>query len=84
MFLVRLARLLTFVYPVAKMTAMHTTGRELRTLRTLAGVSVNDLYIEMGVSRTTLWTIERKPIVEPDTAVKYREAIARLMQKTAS
>lgn len=84
MLLTNIARLLTNVHGIAKMTAMHTTGRELRTLRTLAGVTVNALYIEMGVSRTTLWTIERKPIVEPDTAVKYREAIARLMQKTAA
>lgn len=63
---------------------MHTTGRELRTLRTLAGVTVNALYVEMGVSRTTLWTIERRPIVEPEVAAKYRDAIARLMQKAAA
>lgn len=66
------------------MTAMHTTGRELRTLRALSGVTVNALVAEMGVSRTTVWTIERQPIVLPEKAAAYREAIARLMQKAAA
>lgn len=60
-----------------------TTGRELRTLRTLSGVTVNALVAEMGVSRTTLWTLERRNVVSPEQAAKYREAIARLMQKAA-
>lgn len=63
---------------------MQTTGRELRTLRTLAGVTVNALVAEMGISRTTLWTIERQPIVSVEKAAAYREAIARLMQKAAA
>lgn len=63
---------------------MQTTGRELRTLRTLSGVTVNALYKAMGVSRTTVWTIERQPIVKPETAAKYRDAIARLMQQAAA
>ena len=63
---------------------MNTTGRELRTLRTLSGVTVNALVEAMGVSRTTVWTIERQSIVKPETAAKYRDAIARLMQKAAA
>ena len=63
---------------------MTTTGRELRTLRALSGVTVNALYKAMGVSRTTVWTIERQPVVKPETAAKYRDAIARLMQQQAA
>jgi hypothetical protein len=74
---------LTNVRPGAKFLDMHTTGRELRTLRTLSGVTVNALVAEMGVSRTTVWVMERQPIVAPEKAAQYREAIARLMQKAA-
>jgi hypothetical protein len=52
-------------------------------LRTLSGVTVNALVEAMQVSRTTIWTIERQPIVKPEQAAKYRDAIARLMQKAA-
>ena len=62
---------------------MTTTGRELRTLRTLSGVTVNDLVKAIGLSRTTVWSIERQAVVKPETAAKYRDAIARLMQSAA-
>jgi transcriptional regulator with XRE-family HTH domain len=63
---------------------VNTTGRELRTLRALSGVTVNALVEAMGVSRTTVWTIERQPVVKPETAAKYRDAIARLMTRAAA
>lgn len=62
---------------------MHTTGAELRTERTLAGLSVQAVAEAMGVSRTTFWTIERAGFVKPQTAQAYRDAVARLTKAAA-
>lgn len=61
----------------------HTTGLKLKVERVQAGLSVNALTREMGISRTTFWTIEKSPIVRPETARAYRDAIARLIEKAA-
>lgn len=54
---------------------MPTSGLDLRVRRVRARVKVLDLAAAMGVSRQTLWTIERSAFVEPDRAAQYLEAI---------
>ena len=61
----------------------HTTGLKLKVERVQAGLSVNALTREMGISRTTFWTIERATVVKPETARAYRDAIARLTSEAA-
>lgn len=55
-----------------------TTGKELKLERVAADVGVAELAESMGVSRTTLWTIERAASVRPDHAARVRDALARL------
>ena len=62
---------------------MHTTGKDLRDERTLAGLSVQAMAEAMSVSRTTFWTIEKSGFVKPQTAQAYRDAIARLTKAAA-
>ena len=62
----------------------HTTGLDLKVERVRAKLSLNEVVAEMGVSRTTVWTIEKAPEVKPETAQAYRDAIARLSEKAAA
>jgi len=57
---------------------MTTTGKELRLARVAADLRVKDVAAAMGVSTATLWTIERRAIVPPEQAIRFREAVARL------
>jgi transcriptional regulator with XRE-family HTH domain len=57
---------------------METTGKTLRLERVAADLSVNAVAGAMGVSRTTLWTIERRAAVPVEQVVAYRDAVARL------
>lgn len=60
-----------------------TTGRQLRVERTAAGLTVNAVVAEMGISRQTMWATERRPIVDPAMVIRYRAAIARLLKAVA-
>lgn len=60
-----------------------TTGHQLRVERVAARISVNAITAAMGVSRTTVWSIERQAIVREDQAAAYRDAIARLAKAAA-
>ncbi len=53
-----------------------TTGPDLRVERRAAEVTTVDLASRMGVSRQTLWALERSAIVTADRAQQYRAALA--------
>lgn len=55
-----------------------TTGKTLRMERIAADVLFKDLLAAMGVSRTTLWAIERRAEVPAAQVVLYRDSLARL------
>lgn len=61
-----------------------TTGKDLRIERVRADVKVQDLARAMGVSRTTLWTIEKSASPLPDQVVAVRAALARLSAERAA
>ena len=59
------------------------TGKELRLLRFGCDLTTVQLAAEMGISRTTLWSMERAATVRPEQANAYRAAVARLMAKVS-
>lgn len=55
---------------------MHNpTGRELRLERLTQEVSVVSLAARMGLSRQTIWMLERRLEVPADRAAAYRAAL---------
>lgn len=54
---------------------MPTTGLDLRVKRVRARVSLGDLVKAIGLSRTTVWGIERAAVVEPERAADYLRAL---------
>lgn len=54
---------------------MHTTGRALRIERMTSDVTVTAVAARMGLSRQTLWALERSAVVRPDRAQQYRDAL---------
>lgn len=58
---------------------MPTTGPTLRIERLRADISVVALAAQLGVSRQTLWSLERAAKVAPDKVAAYREAVKTLV-----
>lgn len=61
-----------------------TTGKELRWARRKAELKATDVARESGLSRTTLWAIEKAAEVRADQADSIRAAIARLTAEKAA
>lgn len=57
---------------------MPTRGPTLRRERRLADVSATAVAAFMGVSRQTLWAIERAVEVTPERVAAYRAAVKTL------
>jgi len=57
---------------------MQTSGTDLKVERVKANVSIQDIAARMGVSRQTVWGIERSAHVAPDRAAQYRAALLTL------
>jgi transcriptional regulator with XRE-family HTH domain len=57
------------------MPVMAVSGNELKVERVRAHVTIIDLAARMGLSRQTLWGIERAARVSPERAVQYRAAL---------
>lgn len=54
---------------------MATTGTDLKVERVKANVTIVDLAARMGLSRQTLWGIERAARVAPERVNQYRQAL---------
>jgi transcriptional regulator with XRE-family HTH domain len=52
-----------------------TTGRELRTERRLAEITVTDVAARMGLSRQAVSTLEQRAVVNPERVEQYRAAL---------
>ena len=61
---------------------MPTSGTTLKVERTRAGVTISALAARMGVSRQTLWGIERAAKVSNERTAQYREALLTLRDTT--
>lgn len=55
---------------------MTTSGNDLKVERVRARVKQGDLAARMGVSRQTLWTIERAAVVDAEQVMRYLRALA--------
>lgn len=56
--------------------AMTTTGKELRLARVAADLTITEVAARIGISRQSLWAIERMAVVDPNRAIQYRAALA--------
>lgn len=54
---------------------MPISGMDLRVERVRARVKVGELAARMGVSRATLWVLEKSQHVTPEQAARYRDAL---------
>lgn len=54
---------------------MQISGKELRLERATADITVTALAARMGLSRQSLWVIERSAVVSPVRASQYRQAL---------
>lgn len=54
---------------------MPTSGLDLRVKRVRARVALNDLVKAIGLSRTTVWGIEKAAVVEPERVAAYLKAL---------
>lgn len=54
---------------------MQISGNDLKVERVKADVSIKDLAARMGLSRQSLWGIERAARVAPYRVTQYREAL---------
>jgi transcriptional regulator with XRE-family HTH domain len=54
---------------------MQTSGTDLKVERVKANVTIQDIAARMGVSRQTVWGIERSAHVSPERASQYRAAL---------
>lgn len=57
---------------------MPTSGPSLRRERRAADITTVALHRQMGISRATLYTIERAAVIDPDQAAAYRAAVKTL------
>lgn len=60
---------------VIQNAAMPTTGPQLRRLRRASEITTVAIAARLGISRQTLWTIERSAVVAQDRADAYRQAV---------
>lgn len=63
---------------------MQTTGRELRIERVTADVTATDLAARMGLSRQSLWVLEKSAVVSGERAEQYRRALNDAMKASAA
>ena len=61
---------------------MPTSGKALRSERRRLDITATDLAARMGISRQTLWVIERSGSVEPLRVEQYRAGVAALRDGT--
>lgn len=61
-----------------------TTGRELRTERRLAEITVTDVAARMGLSRQAVSVLEQRAEVSTERAVQYREALREAIEAARS
>jgi transcriptional regulator with XRE-family HTH domain len=61
---------------------MATTGKTLRLERVRADLTIIAVASEMGLSRQSLWSLERAAVVDPARAKQYRDAVERLRDVT--
>jgi transcriptional regulator with XRE-family HTH domain len=54
---------------------MATTGKTLKLERVRAEVTIVDLAARMGLSRQSLWVLERSATVDPSRVSQYRAAL---------
>lgn len=54
---------------------MAVSGKDLRVERATADITVTDIAARMGLSRQSLWVLERSAIVAPDRVHQYRQAL---------
>lgn len=54
---------------------MQTTGTDLKVERVKANLTIQEVAARMGVSRQTVWGIERSAVVSPERAGQYRAAL---------
>lgn len=69
---------LTTVRTRQYLAAMATTGKTLKLERVRAEVTIVDLAARMGLSRQSLWVLERSATVDPNRVEQYRAALAGL------
>ena len=56
-----------------------TKGIDLRIERTRARATIIAVALQMGLSRQTLWTLERSEKVDPERAREYRAALRAIV-----
>jgi transcriptional regulator with XRE-family HTH domain len=64
------------------MAEVSYTGEQLRRERRLAEVSVVKLAQALGVSRQTLWVLERRAVVPRHRAEAYLAAVRALTRQS--
>ena len=64
------------------MAAMATAGQTLRIERLRANLTATAVAAQMGLSRQSLWVIERAARVKPERVVAYRAAVKTLSDDT--
>ena len=63
---------------------MPTSGRELRLERVTADVTVTALAERIGLSRQSVWVIERSATVTTERAAQYRAALRDAIEAARS
>ena len=61
-------------------TYATTPGPELSKAREALGAGVGQVAAQLGVSRTTVWRLERNPAVSLLMARAYHDALARIAE----
>lgn len=61
---------------------MPTAGPTLRRERRRDEITTVALAAQMGISRATLYTLERAAIVEPERVAQYRSSLKALRDAT--
>ena len=56
----------------------NVSGVDLKVERVRANVKAQDVAARMGVSRATVWGIERAAVVTAERAGQYRDALREL------
>lgn len=57
---------------------MRTTGTDLKIERVRANVTIIALAAQMGLSRQSIWVLERSAEVDQSRAAEYRAALSAL------
>lgn len=60
------------------------TGKSLKMARVRADLTQRQVAKQMGLSRQTLYAIERAATVDPDREAEYRAALSALVSKGVS